>query len=244
MSPWAALRLVGADLSALLPDGERAKYWFFLLGSLVLQAAFWYLATPGPSLLRLAPQGPVSAFSSVAWSVVLLLLVPAILYRLLIGPIALAGMRVGDWRFGLAATLPLMLVAGAAMVAAGGEPSLAAVYPWPGAWLGGSAWRVLAWLPIYGLYYLAFEGFYRGFVLDVATRAASPATAIWLSVVMATLVHLGKPLTEVLAAAPASILFAVLAVRSRSVLYPLLLHLTIGYVLDLAVLARAGQLLH
>ena len=61
---------------------------------------------------------------------------------------------------------------------------------------------------------------------------------------MATLVHLGKPLAEVMAAAPASILFAVIAVRSRSILYSLLLHLAIGLALDLAVLARSGHLLN
>lgn len=244
MSPIRALRLVGADLGGLFPRGDRGKYWFLLFASLVLQTAFWYLATPGPTLVRLAPQGPLTAFASVAWAAVLLLLVPAVLYRLLIGPIALAGMRVGDWRFGLAATLPLLLPAAVVMALASTDASLAAVYPWPGAWLGGNVWHLAAWLPVYALYYLAFEAFYRGFVLDVATRAASPTAAIWLSVVMATLVHLGKPLAEVISAAPASVLFAVLAVRGRSVLYPMLLHLTIGYALDLAVLARAGQLLN
>lgn len=239
-----ALRLVAADLGALFPGGERAKYWFMLLGALALQAAFWYLATPGPSLLRFAPQGPLEALASVGWSVLLLLLIPALAYRLLIGPIEGAGLRVGDWRFGLAAVLPLMLVSVAAMVMASGDPTLAATYPWPGAWVGASLGRLGTWLAVYALYYLAFEAFYRGFVIDVAARVVTPTAALWLSVVMATLVHLGKPLAEVMAAAPASLLFAVLAVRGRSILYPLLLHLTIGFALDLAVLARSGHLLN
>ena len=68
-------------------------------------------ATPGPSLLHLAPQTPLSAFNSVAWSVLLLLFIPAALYRALIGPLKGAGLRVGDWRFGLAAVVPLALAA-------------------------------------------------------------------------------------------------------------------------------------
>ncbi|HET9026785.1 MAG TPA: CPBP family intramembrane glutamic endopeptidase [Trueperaceae bacterium] len=244
MKPWAAFRLIAADLGALFPRGERAKYAFFLLGSLVLQAAFWYLATPGPTLLRMAPQEPLAAFSSVAWSAILLLLIPAVFYRFLIGPLEGAGFRIGDWRFGLAAAVPLALLAAVLMYFASTDPTLAATYPWAGTWVGSSAAHLAQWSVIYGLYYLAFEGFYRGFVLSVATRATSPTVALWLSVVMATLVHLGKPLAEVMAAAPASILFAVIAVRSRSILYSLLLHLAIGLALDLAVLARSGHLLN
>lgn len=243
MRPGPALRSVAADLGAAFPSGRRAKYWFLLMLSLVLQTAFWYVATPGPTLLRFAPQEPLAAFSSVAWSVVLLLLIPAICYRLLIGPIAQAGIRVGDWRFGLSAALPLAAAAAVIMVFASSDPTLASTYPWPGPWVGATLARLGIWLVVYAFYYLAFEAFYRGFVIDVATRAASPTAALWLSVVMATLVHLGKPLSEVIAAAPASVLFAVLAVRSRSILYPLLLHLVIGYVLDLSVLVRAGALL-
>jgi len=214
MKLGAALRLVSTDLGALFPRGEAGKYWFLLLASLALQAAFWYVATPGPSLLHLAPQTPLSAFNSVAWSVLLLLFIPAALYRALL------------------------------MVLVSGDPTLAATYPWPGSWAGTSLLSLAIWLVVYSLYYLAFEAFYRGFVIDVARRVVSPTAAIWLSVVMATLIHLGKPLAEVMAAAPVSVLFAVLAVRSRSILYPMLLHLTFGFALDLAVLARSGHLLN
>lgn len=244
LGPASALGLVLADLSELLPGGERAKHWFMLLAALALQAGFWYLATPGPTLLRFAPQDPLTALGSVAWSVVLLLIVPALGYRLLVGPIEGAGLRLGDWRFGLAAVAPLALGAAVIMALASSDPTLAATYPWPGAWLGGGALRLVVWLVAYALYYLSFEAFYRGFVVDVATRAASPTAAAWLSVVMATLVHLGKPMAEVMAAAPASLLFLVLARRSRSVLYPALLHLAIGFSLDVAVLARSGHLLN
>ena len=93
----------------------------------------------------------------------------------------------------------------------------------------------------YFLYYLAFEAFYRGFVLTPppARRCAGRALA---ATIMATLIHLGKPLPELLAAAPASLIFGVLALRSRSILYPALLHLIIGLTLDVTLLARAGQL--
>ncbi|HLU82138.1 MAG TPA: CPBP family glutamic-type intramembrane protease, partial [Trueperaceae bacterium] len=58
----------------------------------------------------------------------------------------------------------------------------------------------------------------------------------------ATLIHVGKPLAEVIAALPASLLFGVMALRSKSILYPALLHLLIGLALDVAILARQGVL--
>ena len=141
----------------------------------------------------------------------------------------------------LSAVLGLAVVAVPLIALASGDAGLALTYPWAGAWPGESLGNLLLWVGVYFLYYLAFEAFYRGFVLHAAMGLGT-ARAIWLQAIMATLVHLGKPLPEVLAAAPASLLFAVLALRSRSILYPALLHLVIGVTLDVAVLARAGQL--
>lgn len=241
MSIGGALRLVLSDLGALFAPA-RTKEWFLLLAALVLQAAFWYLATPGPGLLRFATRDPVTAGAAVGWSLVFLLLVPGLIYRLVCGRLDEAGLRWGDVRFGLAALLGLGLVAVPLIVVAAGDAGLALTYPWPGGWAGESVTNLLVWTGTYLFYYLAFEAFYRGFVLHAAARSWGVRRALWLQAVMATMVHLGKPLPELLAAAPASLLFGVLALRSRSILYPALLHLVIGVTLDVTVLARSGQL--
>ncbi|MFO7546841.1 MAG: CPBP family intramembrane glutamic endopeptidase [Trueperaceae bacterium] len=241
MTPVRALRGVLADVAALAPRGDTT--WFLLLAAVVLQAAFWYLATPGPSVLGGAGREPLSAFSTVAWTAVTLLLVPMLLLRWVGVRPAEAGLRVGDARFGLSAVAALALVAVPLLVLASGDASLQAAYPWAGAWPG-ERWATLAtWAAVYALYYVSFEFFYRGFVLNLVGAPWGAAAAMWLQVVMATLVHLGKPLPEMIAAAPASLVFGVIAVRSRSVLYPALLHWIIGLTLDVAVLARQGHLL-
>lgn len=241
MNPVGAVKLVLRDLADFTPS-TRGKQWFLLLAALLLQVAFWYLATPGPTLLRFAPQDPLAAGAAVGWSVILLLLVPALLYRLLCGRLDEAGLRFGEVRFGLSALIGLLVVAVPLMVWASADDSLRLTYPWPGAWAGLAPVNLALWIVAYLFYYLAFESFYRGFVLQATARTWGLPAAFWLQVVMATLIHLGKPLPEVLAAAPASMIFAVLAIRSRSILYPALLHLGIGVTIDISVLARAGQL--
>lgn len=236
-----AVAFLLAEFKALFAESRSAE-WFLLLCALVLQAGFWYAATPGPALLRFAAQSPLSAVSAVAWSALFLLLIPGIIYRLSVGRLAGAGLQYGDWRFGLAALAGLSMIAIPLVAAASLDPALARTYPWPGRWAGESAANLALWLITYSLYYLAFEAFYRGFVLFTAERAIGATQALWLQAVMATLVHLGKPLAELLAAAPASLLFGLLALRTRSVLYPALLHLVVGATLDITLLARTGAL--
>lgn len=236
-----SVRLVLSDLAKLFAP-NRTRTWFLLFAMLVLQAGFWYMATPGPTLLRFATKDPITAGTAVGWSLVFLLLLPAVIYRLVVGRLDGAGLGWGDSRFGLSAVLGLSVVAVPIIVLSSGDPGLALNYPWPGPWAGESAITLLVWAGAYFLYYIAFEAFYRGFVLHAAVPKLGVPAALWLQTIMATLVHLGKPLPELLAAAPASLLFGVLALRSRSILYPALLHLVIGLTLDVTLLARSGAL--
>lgn len=236
-----AVRLLLSDLAKLFAP-DRTRTWFLLFAMLVLQAGFWYMATPGPTLLKFATKDPITAGTSVGWSLVFLLLVPALVYRIVVGRLDGAGLSWGDAKFGLPAVLGLSIIAVPIIILSSNDPGLALTYPWPGLWAGESAVTLAVWAGAYFLYYISFEAFYRGFVLNTAARAIGVPSALWLQTIMATLIHLGKPLPELLAAAPASLLFGVLALRSRSILYPALLHLIIGLTLDVTLLARAGAL--
>jgi len=238
----SALRHVLGDLSALF-GLESARTWFLLAAAAVLQVAFWYLATPGPTLLRFAPRDLPTAIEGIGFAVATLLVAPALLHVLTGGTLKELGLRVGDSRFGLAAVAVCAPVGVLVMVLSSGSAGgLQSTYPVAGTVIGGSLLALTAWAVIYACYYLAFEFFYRGFLLRLLVPIAGVHFAVWLQAVAATLVHLGKPLPEVIAALPASLLFGVIAVRSKSVLYPALLHLTIGLSLDVAVLARTGAL--
>jgi membrane protease YdiL (CAAX protease family) len=242
MSLGAALRALIGDLAALF-TAEGARLWFLLGCGTVLQAAFWYLATPGPALLGFAPRAPDTAAVGITWTVVTLLAVPVLLFTASGGTLREIRLSRGDSRFGWAAVgVASLFAVPIVSLAAANAPELALAYPWAGAAVGRSVTALVGWAGLYALYYLSFETFYRGFLLGALERPFGTRTALWLQACAATMVHLGKPLPETLAALPASLLFGVIAVRTRSVFYPAIAHLVIGLTLDVAVLARSGAL--
>lgn len=243
MTLGGALRALLGDLAALFPR-RGARTWFLLAAATVLQVAFWYLASPGPQVIGLAPRDLPTAIVGITWSVVTLLAVPALLFTATGGSLREMGITRGDQRFGWPAVAVCVLIAVPVVALSSGDASgLANAYPWAGDDVGRSLGSLLGWALLYALYYLAFEAFYRGFLLRALEAPFGTVMAVWLQAFAATLVHLGKPLPEVLAALPASLLFGVIAVRTRSVVYPALVHLAIGLTLDVALLARAGTLL-
>ncbi len=241
MNPLRSVGVAFADLAQLF-DRKHARLWFLLTAALLLQAGFWYLGSPGPALLAFQPRDLPSAIVIIAWSLVLLLAVPALLSALLGVDLRHLGLRLGDWRYGLGAAIAGVVIAVPLMYAGSFDAGLQATYPWAGAWVGSNIGTVVAWVLLYGLYYVAFEFFYRGFLQRVVADAWGAPQGIWVQTLAATLIHLGKPLTEVIAALPASLLFGVIALRSRSVLYSTIIHLAIGMSIDLFVLAHQGLL--
>lgn len=237
-----ALRRVLGDFAALF-GLEGARTWFLLGAATVLQVAFWYLSTPGPGLVRFVPRDPTGAIEGIGFAVATLFLAPALLHVMTGGSLRELGLRLGDHRFGVAALAVSAPIGIVLMVLSSGPSSgLQSAYPWAGDAIGDSFTVLVIWAAVYALYYLAFEFFYRGFLLRLLVPAVGPELAVWLQAMAATLIHVGKPLPEVIAALPASLLFGVMALRSKSILYPAILHLLIGLSLDVAILARLGAL--
>jgi len=213
----------------------------FLVLATLAQIAFWRFATPGPTLLDGVTRSPTSAAVAVAWSAGTLLVAALLAVPLLrVRPKDL-GFTVADTRKSL---VPILLVASVAvpvLLLQGADPLLASTYPWTGAaWLAQTPTNWLVWAGLYGGYYLSFEAFYRGAILHALVGSYEVRTALLLQAMLATLIHVGKPMPEVLAAFPASLLFGWLTIRSKSILPALVLHLLIGLAMDAGVILRAG----
>lgn len=208
----------------------------------VVQVGYWYLGSPGPSLLHGTPRTLGAAVVNIGWALALLLAVPAVLLHLF-GDLRRIPVGLGNWRLGLPLTLALGLGAALLMYVGSGDVALQRTYPWAGDWPGRSLLHFVTWGALYALYYAAFEFFYRGFILRVLEPRWGLEAAVWTQVLLSTLIHVGKPLAETLAAFPAGFLFAFLAVRTRSLVWPILLHLVVGLATDAFVLQRRGLLL-
>ena len=147
------------------------------------------------------------------------------------------GMQLGDWRTGLwivAIASPILLA-----VAWVGSSDVAVQAEYP---LAKSTMRnlplLLAVEILYLVYYLGWEFFFRGFVLFGLERQYDAVTSILIQTIPSTIVHIGKPASERFAAILAGLAFGYMAIRTRSILYPLLLHAVVGIGTDVFVTLR------
>jgi membrane protease YdiL (CAAX protease family) len=92
----------------------------------------------------------------------------------------------------------------------------------------------------YLLYYIGWEFLFRGFMLFGLEKQYGAFTAILIQTIPSAIVHIGKPASESFGAILAGLIFGFLAIRTRSILYPLLLHIVIGIGTDVFVMLRLG----
>jgi len=90
----------------------------------------------------------------------------------------------------------------------------------------------------YLIYYVGFEFLFRGFMLFGLEKRYGALAAILIQTIPSAIIHFGKPVSESFGAIFAGLVFGYLAIRTRSVLYPLLLHAIIGIGTDIFVTLR------
>lgn len=147
------------------------------------------------------------------------------------------GLRWGNTRHGLrivALALPLLLCA---VYVGSGTSAIQAEYPLARSAMG-SPFLYLAVEIFYLLFYLGWEFLFRGFMLFGVAERYDAVLAIVIQTMASTLVHIGKPASETFAAILAGLAFGYLALRTRSILYPLILHAVVGIGTNLCVTLR------
>lgn len=96
------------------------------------------------------------------------------------------------------------------------------------------AWKwFVAWEFSYFLYFLAFEFFFRGFMLQ-ALRPRFGTMAVAFMLIPYVMIHFRKPFAEALGAIIAGIILGVLAYRSRNAFHGALLHYAVAITMDLS----------
>jgi membrane protease YdiL (CAAX protease family) len=125
------------------------------------------------------------------------------------------GFQWGDWRAGLALTTIVIAIAIPILwFVARSDPAMVAYYAeeW-----GGAA-PLLTFLDLIG-----WEFFFRGFVLFGYARVFG-SHALWLHAVPFALAHLSKPAVETYSTIFGGFLFGLVAWRTKSFIYPFLIH--------------------
>jgi len=164
-------------------------------------------------------------------------LLPFALIVLSKGSPAECGIQLGDWKFGIKAVailLPLIVVL--FLIPASNDAEIRQTYPLDPT-VGSSLWHFLLFQSLRGLlYYGAWEFFFRGVMLFGLKDRFGAWAAIAIQTIPSCLWHIGFPTGELITSIPGGILFGLLALRSRSILWPFLLHFMIAVTLDLLII--------
>lgn len=140
------------------------------------------------------------------------------------------GLQIGDWRAGLGLTaLGVVLAAPVLWFFGRGDPSINAYY----------SLQASPWLPLRTFVNLfGWEFLFRGWLVFAYARKFG-GNALWLQMVPFAIAHMGKPELEALSTVFTGFAFGWIAWRTRSFLYPFLIH---WFIMTFAILVASGAL--
>lgn len=229
-------------------SGEKKHTYALLLSAPVLLSLYYYHGAASKFLEyfpSFAGQGNADLYAlywRFACFFVLAGLMPFFYLAVVMkAPLAQFGLGLGDWKTGLPMVLVLLPVVVAPLIwVAAGLPDIRGEYPMLRALFQKPQ---LFWqyeIAYVLLYYVAWEFFFRGFLLFGLARDLGAVNAILIQTISSCLIHLGKPESETLGSIVVGILFGIIALRTRSIWYVFALHAGIGVLTDYFVLARGG----
>jgi membrane protease YdiL (CAAX protease family) len=186
--------------------------------------------------------GILSAETARVWlycacTLVLFAIIPMlIVQRGFRAPLAEYGVQIGEWKFGLTAVAVLVpIIAVAMLLPAAQMEDMRAVYPVDKGAMDSVPMFLQYAVGRVFLFYVAWEFFFRGFLLFGIRKSVGDTMAIAITTLPSALWHIGYPTGELYASIAAGLLFGWLAIRTRSILWPLLLHASIGLITDLCI---------
>ncbi|MFZ5516181.1 MAG: type II CAAX prenyl endopeptidase Rce1 family protein [Candidatus Zhuqueibacterota bacterium] len=221
-------------LPASLFGKDAGKTTIVLMLACLLPTIHRYFCSPGMERSFIAWRGDTShAIGMFVSALALFGLAPmAVIWFWFRQPLSDYGIGIGQWRTWLPATMILyVIIAVAILYPASKSEAMRAFYPFDR-----SATDAVSFLRTQLLrgvfFYSAWEFLFRGFILRGLNDAVGEWTAICIQTIPSCLWHIGFPAAEIFSSIPAGILFGVLTIQSRSILWAFLLHWLIGFTLD------------
>ncbi|MBN2424301.1 MAG: CPBP family intramembrane metalloprotease [Calditrichaceae bacterium] len=233
-------------LSVLHFDRKDTDIYFILISAPLLLTLYWYYGSAQkflqyfPSWSNL-PDGELYAYIAQFLSFfILVFLIPLLYIRFKMKkPLKEFGFGLGDKRYGLIFTIVVLIVLVAPLIyLAAGMPDIQAEYPL--AKILHQRHDLIIWYEIGYIifYYIAWEFFFRGFLLFGLKDKFGAMNAILIQTISSCLIHLGKPDGEILGSIVVGIIFGAIALRTRSFWYVFIIHAGIGVLTDLFVIFR------
>jgi membrane protease YdiL (CAAX protease family) len=212
-----------------------------------LMALFAYQGHPGFFLKHFGHLDWVKErpdFYSQAWrflfTFVVFFVVPAGVVKFVFHkPLRDYGLTLGDRRFGVYFVLISLAVLPIPLYLNAGSSEFLLEYPlWK--YSGATTSNFFLWSSLYLFYYIGWEFFFRGFMQFSLVGRIAPFFIIMMQTLPSTIIHIGKPEGETLAAIAGGIIFGAVALRTRSILYPLVVHWYLGILTELFCYLHRG----
>jgi membrane protease YdiL (CAAX protease family) len=223
-------------------SGERLKPTVILLLTPVLLVTFkyygskqWYFEALRNSFVLADNPELTSALYVFFASFILFGIVPLLVIRLVFKePVSSYGLQLGDITFGWKAVAILSPLFVLSAYPSSFMPEFLAEYPlYPGA--GATTGAFIGHAFSYLFFYIGWEIYFRGFMQFGLRSAFGDWNSILIQVMASCLVHIGKPAAETYSSILGGLVWGVLAFRSRSIVYGLVIHWLLGVALDLFI---------
>ena len=218
-------------------------YYVMLLSAPVLLTLYRYHGYPEyfysyfPQFLN-QPEGDLYAR---AWQFiiffVLMFIVPVLYIKLIMKrPLSDFGFGLGDIKWGSKwlITIPFLIVPIIYFVSK--MPDLRMEYPLAKSLLTDQSHLFVYELGYIIFYYIAWEFFFRGFLLFGLKERFGAFNAVLIQTISSCLVHIDKPEGEIIGSIVVGVLFGMIALRSRSFWWVFMLHISIGILTDIFII--------
>ncbi len=222
---------------------QDIHYYVMLLSAPVLLTLYRYHGYPEYFYARFPqfagqPDGDLYAR---AWQFivffVLMFVVPVLYIKLVMKrPLSDFGFDLGDIRWGSKWLIAIPLLVVPLIYFSSKMPDVQSEYPLAKSLLSHQNNLWLYELGYIVFYYIAWEFFFRGFLLFGLKERFGAVNAILIQTISSCLVHIGKPEGEIIGSIFIGILFGMIALRSRSIWWVFLLHISIGVFTDLFII--------
>lgn len=149
------------------------------------------------------------------------------------------GLGLGDFKAGLKlviVAIPFIVLP--IIYLASDMPELRSEYPLAKTLLQDHSWILTYELSYIFFYYIAWEFFFRGFLLFGLLPKFGAMNAVLIQTISSCLIHIGKPEGEIIGSILVGIIFGAIALRTRSIWYVFIIHAAIGVMTDLFIIFK------
>jgi membrane protease YdiL (CAAX protease family) len=146
------------------------------------------------------------------------------------------GFGLGDVKYGTKLLLLIPFVIAPILYFSAQMPDVQSEYPLAKSLLQDQSQLWFYELMYVVFYYIAWEFFFRGFILFGLKDKYGVFVAILIQTISSCLVHIGKPEGEIIGSIVVGILFGMIAIRTKSIWYVFILHAALGVLTDLFII--------